>query len=727
LSTSSRVVRDFSEGWRFCLGDEEGGARIAYDDREWQAVVLPHSWNAADTFTPTRGYYRGKGWYRKRFSLSEKDCARKVFIEFGAGFAVADVWVNEEHLGRFMGGFTGFSIDATSHVDPGENVIAVLLDNSHDPEVLPGREIPDYNLYGGLYREADLVIKDRLHIPQYGTALTTPTVTPNAATVCAGVVVRNDRDGAEEFTCTVSIADKDGNLVIECREAHQLPSGSECVILFHFPAIRNPMLWSPDSPSLYTVTASVEQDKKIVDAETLALGFRTFEFTRDHGFLLNGKPLKLHGVNRHQDYPGLGNALPRRLQVRDAEIIKEMGANFVRTSHYPQHPAFLDACDRLGILVYEEIASWQHIGGERFVRNAETMMRQMIARDKNHPCIILWGLLNEGRDRDFFDRLNAVAHRADPTRPTAYAENNPEEGRRLNTVFVPDVLGINYELDRIDDIRALMPDLKLLSSEHTNADFAVRGDFDKEMAQLDRIKNDLDTIERRAYLAGGALWSMHDYGTDYEPVWPVQHSGVLDAYRLPKQAFHYIKSRWSREPMLYFCGHWTWPGQEGRTRTVTVVHNCDAVELFLDGESCAPLHHRSPSRWEVVYRPGTLTAVGVKDGKKGKKTLSTAEAAATVRLAAASDTIAADGSDVAELTVWITDARGVIVPCAGDVHFTIEGPADLRGIGGAPTTPIAAGIGRMIVQAQTTPGLVHVRARYLGLPETVLTLTTQRS
>lgn len=699
------------------LGVVPDGNRVVCDDAAWQRVVLPHCWNACDTFLPVRGYYRGKGWYRKHFTLSEKDCAGKVFIEFGAGFAVAEVWVNEDNAGRFMGGFTGFAVDATPYVDPGENAIAVLLDNSHDPDVLPGKEIPDYNLYGGLYREAALVIKDGLHMPQYATALLTPIVTSTAATVQAGVAVRNDRPGIAEFTCTVSIADADGRLVMERREPHRLEAGGERVIAFHFPAIRSPMLWSPDAPYLYTVTSSIEQDKTVIDAETHSLGLRTFEFTREHGFLLNGKPVKLRGVNRHQDYPGLGNALPKRLQSRDAEIIKEMGGNFVRTSHYPQHPAFLDACDRLGILVYEEIASWQFIGGERFMRNAEIMMRQMIARDKNHPAIILWGLLNEGRDRDFFGRLNAAAHRADPTRPTAYAENQPEEGKQLSTVFVPDVLGINYRLDDIDHIRALLSDLRLFSSEHTNADFAVRGDLDKEMAQLERIRHDIHIIDRREYLAGGALWSMHDYGTDYEPVWPCQHSGVLDPCRLPKQAFYYLRCHWRREPMLHICGHWTWPGQEGQARAVCVLHNCDSVELFLDGEPCGKPIKKNLAHWEVVYRPGTLAAVGVKNGKKGKQTVRTAGPASAVALDVQPKTISADGSDVAEVTIWIVDARGTVVPCEGEVLLRLEGPADLRGIGGKPAAPIAAGEGRIIVQAQTTPGEVRIRARYDELPE----------
>ncbi|MDQ1257640.1 MAG: beta-galactosidase [Candidatus Hydrogenedentes bacterium] len=720
-----RVTSDFSQNWRFNLGDVENAQASALDDSAWESVTLPHSWNAADTFTPSRGYHRGKGWYRKRFTLDKKALRKKLFIEFGAAFAVADVWLNEQSIGRFMGGFTGFTLDVTDHIAEGENLIAIALDNTHDPDVLPGKEIPDYNLYGGLYREAALVLKDRLHIPEHGVAVTTPTVSPAIATITAGIVVRNERRGREECTCTASVRDASGALVIEKREALWLESGAERLIVFSFPGIRNPALWSPANPYLYTLAATIEQEKTIVDNETVSFGFRTFEFTRDRGFILNGQPLKLRGVNRHQDYPGLGNAVPHRLQVRDAEIIKEMGGNFVRCSHYPQHPAFLDACDRLGILVYEEIASWQYIGGEQFMRNAQAMMRQMIVRDKNHPSIILWGLLNEGRNRDFFARLNATAHRADPTRPTVYAENHPEEGRQLGTVTVPDVLGINYELERIDAVRALLPDQKLLSSEHTNADFAVRGETETELLQIDRIRGDLNKIEARPYMAGGALWSMHDYGTDYEPVWPIQHSGVLDAWRLPKEAFHYIKSRWSREPALHICGHWTWPGQEGVTRTVSVVHNCDAVELFLNGQFLGQREHMNPARWEVPYTPGTLAAVGIIDGRRGQKTLKTAGPPSRLNIVATPNRIRADGSDVAEITVWVTDEAGTTVPCEGKVVFAVEGSARLRGVGGLPETPMTAGTGRILVQAAMETGPIRVEARYAQLPPVTLDITAE--
>jgi beta-galactosidase len=286
-----------------------------------------------------------------------------------------------------------------------------------------------------------------------------------------------------------------------------------------------------------------------------------------------------------------------------------MGANFVRLSHYPQHPSFLDACDRLGILVYEEIASWQYIGGEMFARNAESMMREMIARDKNHPCIILWGLLNEGRSKSLFERLHRVAKECDPTRPTVYADNNPREGTQKRTVFVPDVLGINYELASLDEFRSALPGLKFVSSETTNYEHRRRGDVVQDIGQVERFRDETDIVESRDYMAGMALWSMHDYGTDYELSWPIQHSGVFDAYRLPKGGYWFLRCRWSDEPLVRIIGHWNGSGREGEAIPVLVCTNGESVELFLNGRSLGAKPGRFVSRWDVPYASGVLRAV----------------------------------------------------------------------------------------------------------------------
>jgi beta-galactosidase len=721
--------RHFSQGWQFHSGDtpwwQPTGEKFDAVLDRWREVALPHSFNAEDTFTPARGFYRGVAWYRKTFTLTDETAGRKVFLEFGAAFSLADVWVNERHAGQFMGGYTGFTVDATDLVRPGENLIAVKVDNAHDPDILPGiaANDMDYALYGGLYREAALVIKDRLHIPQHGIAVTTPFVSAEKATLRVAVGVANDFETDLECECRAVVRAPFGETAAEMSGRTVIPGRGRATVILDTAEVIEPMLWSIEQPHLYTLEVEFRKDGVVVDDESVTIGLRWFEFTADRGFLLNGRPVKLRGLNRHQDYPGLGNGVPRRLQVRDAELLKEMGANFVRLSHYPQHPAFLDACDRLGLLVYEEIASWQYIGGEMFARNAEYMMREMIARDRNHPCVILWGLLNEGRSRPLFERLHRVAKACDPTRPTVYADNNPREGMQRGTVYVPDVLGINYELQHLDEFRAALPGLKFLSSETTNYEHRRRGDVAQDIGQVERFRDETDIVEQRDYMAGMALWSLHDYGTDYELSWPIQNSGVFDAYRLPKGGYWFLRSRWSAEPVVRIIGHWTWPGLEGQAIPVLVCTNAESVELYLNGRSLGVYPGKFLARWDVPYVPGTLRAVARTGERAVEHALNTAGDPAALAICSSSDTLAPDGADAAEITITVVDKNGEPVPTEnGHAVFRVEGPATLRGIAGIPCTPVLGGIGRIVVQAQGEPGTVMVRAAYRGLPEAAVML-----
>lgn len=723
------LTKPFSRGWLFHSGEtpwwQPTGEKFDAVLDRWREVTLPHCFNAEDTFTAARGFYRGVVWYRKTFILPEHAAGRKVFVEFGAGFSVADVWINERYAGQFMGGFTGFTVDTTDFVRPGENLIAIKLDSSHHPDILPGIDAKDmdYCLYGGLYREAGLIIKDKLHIAQHGVTVTTPVVSADKAALEVKVAVVNDYDAPVAYECKAILRDPAGNAVAEMRGHAVVAMRSRVPMVLDVVEARQPALWSVDAPTLYQLDVELLKDRMVVDAESTTVGFRWFQFTSDRGFFLNGQHLKLRGLNRHQDYPGLGNALPLRLQVRDVELLKEMGANFVRLSHYPQHPAFLDACDRLGILVYEEIASWQHIGGEMFARNAECMMREMIARDKNHPSIILWGLLNEGRSKPLFERLHRVAKECDPTRPTIYAENHPEEGGKLGCAFVPDVLGINYKLPHLDEIRAALPDCKLLSSETTNYEHRRRGDVEHDIRQVRRFKTDTDIIEARDYMAGMALWSMHDYGTDYELSWPVQPSGVFDGYRLPKGGYWFLRSRWSAAPVVRIIGHWNWPGRENEPVAVLVCTNGDSVELFLNSESLGVQRGTFLAEWEVPYAPGTLRAVAGRGNVSVEDLVTTAGEPVALRIETSDTVLCADGADLAEITVTVVDKDGhPVLTENGYAVFRVEGPAAVRGIAGIPCTPILGGVGRIVVQATTKPGTVVICAAYRGLPESVVML-----
>lgn len=725
-------TKEFCQGWLFHSGDtpwwQPTGEKFDAQLDRWYGVNLPHTFNAEDTFTPARGLYAGPCWYRKVFELPEEAVSRKVFIEFGAAFSVADVWVNEGHAGQFLGGYTGFSIDASSLVRAGENLLAVKVTNAHDPDVLPGIQGKDmdYALYGGLYREASLVVKDAVYIRRHGIGVRTPAVSVDAAALEVDVAVANDSEEDTACACAAVLRDSSGAVAAELSGEAVVPAGGEGLVRLAPATVANPSLWSPETPDLYTLEVTLSAGGRAADTDSATVGFRWFEFTPDKGFFLNGKHLKLRGMNRHQDYPGLGNAVPRRLQVRDAEVLREMGANFVRLSHYPQHPAFLDACDRLGLIVYEEIASWQYIGGEMFTRNAEYMMREMIARDRNHPSIVLWGLLNEGRSKTLFERLHRVAKQCGADRLTVYADNHPIEGKEIGSVFVPDVLGLNYKLPHLDEIRAELPRLKLVSAETTNFEHRRRGDCELDHAQVKKLKTDTDIIEERDYMAGMALWSMHDYGTDYEPSWPVQPSGVVDSYRLPKGGYWFLRARWASEPIVHIIGHWNRTAGGGERVAVLVCSNGQPVELFLNGVSLGVKQDPYLTEWEVPYAPGMLRAVAQCNGQTVEHCLATAGEPALLVVEPSDDALHADGADATEITVTVLDGDGnpALVE-EGFATFRVEGPGVIRGIGGIPCTQIRAGVGRTVVQSTGEPGTVTVRAAYRGLPEAAVRIRAQ--
>jgi beta-galactosidase len=698
---------DFDSGWRFNQGDVVGADGPGFDDSEWDPVTLPHSFNARDTFVQKRGYYRGSAWYRKKFSIPRR--GRRTFVRFDAAWGKVQLYVNGADLGSHNGGLAGFEVEITDSMISGENVIAVRVDNSHDPSVLPGKFIPDYNIYGGLCGHVYLVVKPPVFLPWRSTVITTPEVGDDRAIV--DVVAHVVGHEKWDVKAIARIWDPEG----EVAQTGEVLPGLTDVFSFHV-EIPTPRLWSPKNPHLYEIEIELVVGGKVVDTVRDRFGIRQFEFDENRGFLLNGYRLQLRGVNRHQDFPGLGNALPRSLNRLDASLIRDIGANFVRTSHYPQSPDFLDACDELGILVYEEITSWQFIGGEDFISAADVQMSAMVRRDRNRPSIILWGMMNEGRSKKMFERLKQTSLEHDPTRPTIYADNKLGDGVFQETIYIPHVLGVNYKLESIDAFHSAYPSLKLLVSEHTNADNAVRGEKEVERVQSERIASDLDFIESREFISGSTLWSMHDYGTDYEPVWPIQRSGILDIYRNPKEAYHMLKSRWTAEPFVHLASDWHHGHSPGDQIDVRVYTNCSEVELVLNGESLGSKSGSDPLEWKVEFVPGELRALG-KSGKSvgASDCIASPGEPVSVELSR-SDDLTADGRDVSILAARVVDEDGNLVSSYKDpIAFEVEGPGELVGIGGSPSSQPLEGIANMLVKSKTESGQIRVSAVGSGL------------
>lgn len=712
----SRKIIDFNDNWLFEQDDWIGfyhGSWMKWNESTWIPVRTPHTYNAKDTFDPVRGYYRGMAWYRKHFTIPSSEKGRILKIHFGAIGNESEIWVNEQFMGKFTTGYTPIEIDITNVVSYEEdNVIAIRVNNLHNDEIPPGRWRMDYNVYGGIYREVELLSLSPIYLEANTFHATTPQVAENGSEVSVSASVWNTTD--EEKSATLQCTLYDGSVEkASFSRTITLPPNQLVPVRDITAGIKAVELWSPDYPKLYTLKAILIHGDTHLDVLETKIGFRTFAFDPENGFVLNGKPTKLRGLNRHQCYPGLGNAVPERLQIEDAVLLKELGANYVRCAHYPQHVSFLDACDSLGLLVYEEVASWQHIGGDEFISHMDYMMDGMIRRDRNHPSIFMWGMMNEGRSYKMFEKLNHTAKELDPNRPVSYAENHIDHGIEAGTIHQPDVLGLNYNLDKYDKFHEQYPHIPIINTEASNADKAILGDLDSQLRATFKIEKDLDFVDQRSYISGICVWGFHDYGTNYKPVWPMQQSGVVSEYRDFKEAAYLLKARWAKDPFVKIAGHWNHAGQEGQLMDVFVWNNCDKIDLFLNGQK---LKREEDQHWKVAYQPGELKAIGKKGKENVEYVLRTPGNANKISCSAKDAILKADGFDALLVEAQLFDEDENPVPANGKrIKFEISGPGKLVGIGGAVEVQTAAGKANILVQSTGEEGKITVTAISEGL------------
>src|SRR6266568_973037 len=414
-----RLRLPLNDGWRFKRQASPGAAveaeflgaeKPGYDDSGWEAVHLPHTWDATfDNPFAVTGHFRGLGWYRRRFDVPEEWRGRRVHVEFKAVFQVAGVWVNGKPAGRHVGGFTGFVLDVTPLVEWGaSNLLVVRVKDVLDPGIAPANET-NVAAYGGITRTAWLVITPLVHFPNNAAQVVASHSGDDAATVKVTTRLENPSETARERRLETQVEDSAGQVIQSLSQNVTVQPNQIPEIVQASPPITSPHLWSPDDPYLYRVVSTLYEAGRAVDRVTTPFGIRFMGYDPSvDGFTLNGKPVVLHGVNRRQDYGFLGDAVPEAVGVKDIRMVKAMGANFMRTAHYPQDPAVLDACDRLGILVWEEIPNIkihiyppatdnrEPVYTERFPRplmdNLKQQLREMIHRDWNHPSIIIWGL-----------------------------------------------------------------------------------------------------------------------------------------------------------------------------------------------------------------------------------------------------------------------------------------------------------------------------------------------
>jgi beta-galactosidase len=609
----------------------------------------------------------------------------------------------------------------------------------------------------GIYRHVWLTKTDALHLLPWESTVQAA-VRDKSAILTLGAIVRSDGSAADTCRVRWQIVDASGKVVATADSAAKPIMPGAIAIFVASATVPNPALWSSETPDLYSAIVSVESDGKVRDAERISFGVRDIKWDADKGFFLNGKSVKIKGTCNHQDHAGVGAALPDRLQGYRIGVLKDMGGNAVRTSHNMPTPEWVEACDRLGMMMMCETRLMS--------ANPEGMaqLEAMVKRYRNSPSIILWSMGNEEWTMMFqpqgprvIDDMIARTHALDPTRLCTAAINTA-----FQTPFPEqlDVMGFNYNLKEIDAYHAKHPKQPSVGSE-TASTVSTRGIY-----STDKLRNwvsayDLNHTDwselaeewwkfyaAREWLSGGFAWTGFDYRGEPTPYgWPSINSqfGIVDMCGFPKDNFFYYKAWWGSEPVLHLLPHWNWAGREGEPTPVWVHSNLDSVELFLNGQSqgskkVEPLTHLE---WNVKYEPGVLEARGTKDGKVvlAEKRETTGDPVA-IRLTTDRNEINADGEDVAVLTVEVLDKEGRPIPTAHNmISFKVTGEGALIGVGNGdpncqesdkePKRSLFNGLAQLIVQSTRTPGTIAVEAYTEPyprpkLPSTKVTIATKK-
>jgi beta-galactosidase len=634
-----RITQSLNASWQFCKGVDLPNAQI--EPTVWQAVSLPHTWNATDVSDDAPGYYRGAGWYHKLLYLPAAWQTRSLYLHFEGANQEAEVYVNGKLAGRHTGGYTAFNVPISELLHFGKdaeaNEVLVKVDNSPNPSIPPLSG--DFTFYGGIYRDVYLVAASPVHFAlddhaSDGVFVSTPKVSAAAAEVAVRGTLANDSRTARTVQVITKILDHDGQLIAQQQTRVKLAAGQNQAFRQALAWVPQPHLWSPDDPYLYRVVTTVgEGTAAPLDEVTQPLGLRWFRFDADQGFFLNGKPLKLIGASRHQDFEGLGNALPDALHERDVQLLKQMGGNFLRVAHYPQDPAVLAACDRLGLLASVEIPVVNGItDSPAFFRSCETMQTEMIRQNYNHPSIIIWAYMNEvllhlppGAKKDnpagaaYFkrvarlaQRLDSLTRREDPARYTLLVNHGDFDlYRQAGLTAIPMLVGWNLYngwyspklqgfADFLDRHHRELPTKPLLVTEFgADADSRLHAfppqRFDKTTEYASEFHQFyLEALLARPFVAGAAVWNLAEFNSEtrQEANPHLNTKGLLTFSRQPKDAYLYYQARLLKTPFLKI-GSRTWTLRSGPAagpdslfcaQPVEVYTNQPAVRLLLNGQ-----------------------------------------------------------------------------------------------------------------------------------------------
>ena len=795
LHASAQSVREaicLDEGWKFSFGHaadpvkdfgcgteyfnyltkansihNEGPYAMKFDDSTWQEIRIPHDWVTTLPYASDASHSHGYktvgykypetsvGWYRKVINIPESDQGKHLQLRFDGIFRNAQVWFNGFYMGTEPSGYATQVYNITEYVNyGGENLVCVRADAS--------LEEGWFYEGAGIYRDVWLEKRAAVGVAPFGTFVYADLQQPySTATIHIETEINNDLLTSQPCQVEQRLLDAEGNEVASTTQPStitllpkQTVGCKQVMILDH------PHLWSNTDPYLYQVVTTVKVNGHVTDVYETTTGIRDVAFTAEHGFILNGEPLKLKGVNMHQDHAGVGAAIPDALQAWRIKQLKKFGCNAYRASHNPMTPALLDICDREGILVIDE----NRLTGinQEHLR----LLERMIKRDRNHPSIILWSDGNEewGIENTIQGTRIAAAMREytrlfDPTRHSTIANAGGSE-----MIKGLDVVGFNYIVQNdVDNRKKMNPTWKIVGTEETTG-CGTRGvyfNLPAEPGHMVSMNRDTtyhhidNVIERgwkfyaeRPWAAGLFYWTGFDYRGEPNPLkYPAHESefGILDYCGFPKDEAYYLKSWWTDEPVLHLLPHWNLQGHEGEKVEIWAYSNCDEVELTVNGKKLGrqTMPCNGHLKWTAIYQPGKMVAVGYKDGKRViTQTVETTKPAARLLLTADRTTIRADGRDVSVVTVEVKDAKGRTVPDACPLlTFRLNGNGRIIGAGNGDPSYLGAdhpqdkdcttfqipafnGLAQVLIQSTHTAGSLQLTCTADGLKEHTITLNT---
>ena len=631
-----RVVYTINDGWKFTKGSPFEAQLAGCDDSSWETVNIPHTWNNKDADDETPGFYRGPAWYRKQLFVDKSQEGRQAVIYFEGANQEVRFYLNGQFVGEHKGGYTRFCFDITSHLRYGqENLFAIYVNNVYNPNIPPLSA--DFTFFGGIYRDVYLQFMNPVHIAtndyaSSGVYIRTPEVNNSAASVEITTLLTNNTLQPAEIRVENVICDADGKEVKKTHAEIKLASGETKTDISKKIKIDSPRLWDIDDPYRYMVYTRILDKKKgtLLDEVVNPLGLRWFKFDSEKGFFLNGKGRKLIGTARHQDYFQKGNALRDELHVQDVLLLKEMGGNFLRVSHYPQDPVIMEMCDKLGIVTSVEISVVNAVTEtEEFLQNSVEMAKEMVRQDFNRPSVMIWGYMNEiflrrpyteGKQLEDYYRftekvaraLEATIREEDPSRYTMMAYHNmPQYYEDAHLTEIPMIQGWNlyqgwYEPD-INEFQRLLDrahkaykgKVLMITEYGPGVDPRVhsyqpeRFDFSQEYG-LVYHKHYLNEMMKRPFIAGSSLWNLNDFYSEsrVDAVPHVNNKGVVGLNREKKDVYWFYKTALSRRPILVI-GNREWKSRGGVVNTaqkeciqsVPVFSNAEEVELFVNNKS----------------------------------------------------------------------------------------------------------------------------------------------